>query len=257
MRQHKVSGLFWSALMTMGVACGPPPELVAERDALKQDVERLSTAEKRLEKEVDSALAKVRSLERQLADARQEVALARIGVGKDDPLAVELQTSMGTIRCALFPEKAPITVANFVQLAEGSKTWTDPRTNAETRTPLYDGTVFHRVIPKFMIQGGDPLGTGRGGPGYRFEDETDGGLRFDKPGLLAMANAGPDTNGSQFFITDRATPHHLDGKHTIFGECQNLDVVEAIATVATAAANRPQSDVVLRRVKILRGAAAR
>ena len=108
-----------------------------------------------------------------------------------------------------------------------------------------------------MVQGGDPLGTGRGGPGYRFEDETESGMRFDTPGLLAMANSGPDTNGSQFFITDRSTPHHLDGKHTIFGACQNLDIVEAIASVATAAANRPKTDVVLRRVRILRGAAAK
>ncbi|HCH62728.1 MAG TPA: peptidylprolyl isomerase [Deltaproteobacteria bacterium] len=240
----------------MGVGCGPPPELVAERDSLKLEVERLSAVEQRLEKEVDGSHAKVRSLERQLAAAKQEVALARIGVAADDPLSVELQTSMGTIRCALHPGKAPITVANFVQLAEGSKTWTDPRTKEETQAPLYDGTIFHRVIPGFMVQGGDPLGNGRGGPGYRFEDETESGMRFDKPGLLAMANSGPDTNGSQFFITDRATPHHLDGKHTIFGECQNLDVVEAIASVATGAANRPEKDVVLRRVRILRGTAA-
>jgi peptidyl-prolyl cis-trans isomerase A (cyclophilin A) len=241
--------------MWVGVACGPPPELVAERDALTEEVDRLSKVEQQLEKEVDGTRAKMRALERQLATANQEVALARIGVAADDPLAVEFQTSLGAIRCALFPGKAPVTVANFVQLAEGTKRWTHPRTNEETRAPLYDGTVFHRVIPKFMIQGGDPLGTGRGGPGYRFEDETDGGLRFEKPGLLAMANSGPDTNGSQFFITDRATPHHLDGKHTIFGECQNLDVVEAIATT-DAKATRPLKDVVLRRVRILRGKAA-
>ncbi len=246
-----VCGLLW-----MGVACGPPPELVAERDALKQDVERLTKAEQQLETEVDSTRAKMRALERQLATVNQELALARIGVAADEPLAAELQTSLGTIRCALFPAKAPLTVANFVQLAEGSKAWTDPRTNTETRSPLYDGTIFHRVIPKFMIQGGDPLGSGRGGPGYRFEDETDGGLRFEQPGLLAMANSGPDTNGSQFFITDRSTPHHLDGKHTIFGECQDLDVVEAIASV-DAKATRPVKDVVLRRVRILRGEAAR
>jgi peptidyl-prolyl cis-trans isomerase A (cyclophilin A) len=243
--------------LVAGIACGPPPELVAERDALKEEVGSLQSGQKRLEKEVEGARAKIRAMERQLATARKEVALARIGVEADDPLGVEFQTTLGTIRCALYPAKAPITVANFVQLAEGSKTWTDPRTDQETRTPLYDGTLFHRVMPKFMIQGGDPLGTGRGGPGYEFEDETDSDLRFDEPGLLAMANAGPDTNGSQFFITDRATPHHLDGKHTIFGKCGNLDVVEAIASVPTGPANRPKSDVVMRKVRILRGDAAR
>lgn len=241
----------------LGIACGPPAELVAERDALAAEVDTLKGSQQKLEKEVDRALAKVRALERDLAAAKKEVALARIGVQAGDPLAVVFETSMGSVRCSLFAEDAPVTVANFVQLAEGTRTWTDPRSNQETRAPLYDGTIFHRVIPKFMIQGGDPLGSGRGGPGYRFEDETDSARRFDAPGTLAMANSGPDTNGSQFFITDRSTPHHLDGKHTIFGACDNLDVVEAIATVETAAASRPKRDVVLRRVRILRGDAAR
>jgi len=242
-----VLGCVW-----LGVGCGPPAELVAERDALKTEVESLKSAQKTLEKEVDTTLAKVRSLERALSSATKEVALARIGVQPGDALSAVFVTSLGSIRCALFPEDAPLTVANFVQLAEGSKTWTDPRTNEETRAPLYSGTVFHRVIPNFMIQGGDPLGTGRGGPGYRFEDETDSDHRFDEAGMLAMANSGPDTNGSQFFITDRATPHHLDGKHTIFGKCENLDVVKSIADVETAAANRPKTDVVLRKVRIVR-----
>ena len=254
-----------SSLIRMGaglaalstIACGPPAELVAERDALKVQVSELQTAQKRLEKEVDTSLARVRTLERDLKKAQKEVALARIGVQADAPLSAVFETSLGTIRCALFPADAPLTVANFVQLAEGTRSWTDPRTNAESRAPLYDGTIFHRVIPKFMVQGGDPLGSGRGGPGYRFEDETDSDRRFDQPGLLAMANSGPNTNGSQFFITDRATPHHLDGKHTIFGQCENLEVVEAIASVDTGPANRPKTDVVLKRVRILRGAAAR
>jgi len=243
--------------LVWGVACGPPPELVAERDALKGEVDQLKGAQQRLEKEVDTAHAKIRSLERELSSAKKEVALARIGVADNDPLAAVFETSMGTIRCSLMPADAPITVANFVQLAEGTKTWTDPRTNEDTRAPLYNGTVFHRVIPKFMIQGGDPLGSGRGGPGYRFEDETDTGVQFNEAGLLAMANSGPNTNGSQFFITDRSTPRHLDGKHTIFGKCQDLDVVEAIATVDTASANKPKTPVVLKRLRILRGDAAR
>ena len=117
---------------------------------------------------------------------------------------------------------------------------------------FYDGTIFHRVIPEFMIQGGDPLGNGMGGPGYQFADEIDPMLTFNQHGLLAMANSGPDTNGSQFFITDRAMPANLNGKHTIFGLCENLDVVEAIATVSRGEADRPNKDVVLERVEIRR-----
>lgn len=128
------------------------------------------------------------------------------------------KTSMGDIVVKLMPEKAPVTVENFVGLAEGTKEWTDPRSGQkQTGKPLYDGTMFHRVIPDFMIQGGDPLGTGTGGPGYRFQDEIGPDNKFSKPGLLAMANAGPGTNGSQFFITEIATPW-LDKGHTIFGE---------------------------------------
>jgi len=127
------------------------------------------------------------------------------------------QTSMGEIVVRLMPEKAPKTVENFLGLAEGTREWTDPRTGKKVRTALYDGTIFHRVIPDFMIQGGDPLGNGTGGPGYKFADEIGPDNRFDRPGLLAMANAGPNTNGSQFFITEVPTPW-LDKGHTIFGE---------------------------------------
>jgi peptidyl-prolyl cis-trans isomerase A (cyclophilin A) len=136
--------------------------------------------------------------------------------GKGDLYAV-FKTSRGSITVKLFEKDAPKTVDNFVGLATGKKEWIDPRTGQKSKAPLYDGTAFHRVIPDFMIQGGDPLGTGTGGPGYRFEDEFQSGKRFDKPNLLAMANAGPNTNGSQFFITEVATPH-LNGRHTIFGE---------------------------------------
>jgi len=148
--------------------------------------------------------------------------------GKGDLFAI-FQTSAGSITCRLFEKEAPETVANFVGLAMGSKEWTDPRSGAKSKKPLYDGTVFHRVIPNFMIQGGDPLGTGTGDPGYRFKDEFQGGRSFDKPGLLAMANAGPNTNGSQFFITEVPTPH-LNNRHTIFGECiQGFELVPKIA----------------------------
>ena len=157
------------------------------------------------------------------------------------------KTSMGDIVVQLLPEKAPITVANFVGLAEGTKEWTDPRSGQkQTGKPLYDGTIFHRVIPDFMIQGGDPLGTGTGGPGYRFQDEIGPDNKFSKPGLLAMANAGPGTNGSQFFIPEVPTPW-LDKGHTIFGEVvKGGDLVPKI----TRAGN---SKVKLEKVTITRG----
>jgi peptidyl-prolyl cis-trans isomerase A (cyclophilin A) len=168
-----------------------------------------------------------------------------------------LDTSLGTIVLRLFPKDAPKTVANFVGLATGQKEWTDPRTGQRTRAKLYDGTLFHRVIPGFMIQGGDPLGSGMGDPGYSFEDEFQSGRRFDKVGLLAMANAGPNTNGSQFFITT-STPHHLDNHHTIFGEViSGYDVVEKISKVPQGPNNRPVEPVVLRHVTISEKAPAK
>ena len=159
-----------------------------------------------------------------------------------------LKTSKGDIRVALFPDTAPKTVENFIGLATGSRAWTDPKTGQEQRRPLYDDTVLHRVIPQFMVQGGDPLGTGRGGPGYQFEDEVAGPHRFDKPGYLAMANAGPNTNGSQFFITQIPTPW-LDGKHTIFGEVvEGMEVVDAIASADRDPSDRPAEELRLERV---------
>ena len=160
-------------------------------------------------------------------------------------------TTMGSFTVRLMPEHAPKTVANFVALAQGSREWTDPRDGRAKTEPLYDGTVFHRVIDGFMIQGGDPTGTGTGGPGYRFADECPpGGPSFDRPGLLAMANAGPNTNGSQFFVTVAPTAW-LTGKHTIFGEVTaGYEVVEAISQVPTGAQDRPSEDVVLERVEI-------
>src|SRR5947208_8434030 len=155
-------------------------------------------------------------------------------------------TSMGTFKVRLMPDHAPITVKNFIDLAKGDREWRDPRDGKQKSEPLYDGTVFHRVIPDFMIQGGDPEGSGRGGPGYTFQDETPpGGPAFDRPGLLAMANAGPNTNGSQFFVTVGATSW-LNGKHTIFGEVtEGMDVVEAISKAATGPQDRPKTDVVI------------
>jgi peptidyl-prolyl cis-trans isomerase A (cyclophilin A) len=169
-----------------------------------------------------------------------------------EALTATLTTTQGTVTVRLFPDHAPKTVRNFVELAEGGREWTDPRTRATTKDKLYDGTIFHRVITGFMIQGGDPLGTGTGGPGYKFADEIHPDLRFDRPYLLAMANAGPGTNGSQFFITTVPTPW-LTGKHTIFGEVINgADVVEEISRVQTVPGDRPVQDVVLQSVTIQR-----
>jgi peptidyl-prolyl cis-trans isomerase A (cyclophilin A) len=162
-----------------------------------------------------------------------------------------LQTSKGDIRVRLLDDTAPETVANFVGLATGSKEWTDPESGQKKQNEsLYKGTIFHRVIPNFMIQGGDPTGTGRGDPGYKFGDEVDAGPRFDGPGYLAMANAGPGTNGCQFFITVAPTPH-LTGKHTIFGIVESgQDVADAISKVPTGAGDRPRDDVVISDIKI-------
>jgi peptidyl-prolyl cis-trans isomerase A (cyclophilin A) len=163
------------------------------------------------------------------------------------------ETTEGTIVCRLFEKEAPKTVKNFVELAEGSREWTHPSTRKKSKDRLYDGTIFHRVIPDFMIQGGDPAGTGMGGPGYQFEDETKGSPhKFDKPGKLAMANAGPNTNGSQFFITVAATTW-LTGNHTIFGEVvEGQDIVNKIANVPRSRQDKPVKDVKLNAVKIER-----
>lgn len=165
-----------------------------------------------------------------------------------------LHTTMGDIRLNLFDNQAPKTVRNFTGLADGTQEWTDPATRSKSNKPLYDGTIFHRVISDFMIQGGDPLGTGTGGPGYDFADEFHPELQFDRPYLLAMANAGPNTNGSQFFITVRPTAW-LNRKHSIFGEVadqQSRDVVDAIAAVQTGRNDRPQTDVVINSITVTR-----
>ena len=169
-----------------------------------------------------------------------------------EELYATLRTSLGEIEVRLFPNHAPKTVRNFVELAEGGREWRDPQTGQPTTRPLYGGTVFHRVIPNFMVQGGDPLGSGRGGPGYRFGDEIHPELAFTRPYLLAMANAGPNTNGSQFFITVAPTKW-LTGKHTIFGEVTaGADVVDEISNAPRNAQDRPLTDVVLDAVTVER-----
>ncbi len=162
-------------------------------------------------------------------------------------------TNQGTIVCRLFEKEAPKTVTNFVELAEGKRDWKDSVSKKSGPGPLYSGTVFHRIIPDFMIQGGDPSGTGMGGPGYKFEDETKGSpYKFDKTGKLAMANAGPNTNGSQFFITVAATPW-LTGNHTIFGEViEGQEIADKISTLPRGAQDRPKNEVILQSITIER-----
>jgi peptidyl-prolyl cis-trans isomerase A (cyclophilin A) len=196
-----------------------------------------------------SALAQTSSND--LPDAPQATAAAL--THPNGPIVV-MDTTMGRITCQFFQRQAPKTVANFIALAEGTKDWADPATSKKQHNkPLYNGTIFHRVIPDFMIQGGDPIGTGTGDPGYQFEDEFDPNLGFDVPGRLAMANSGPNTNGSQFFITEVPT-EHLNQRHTIFGQCDasSLDVVKAMARVEQDNQNKPLKPVVLNKVTIVR-----
>ena len=193
-----------------------------------------------------------------IATARDpEASLAEVlGTEVDADLTAVLHTTLGPIPCRLRPDLAPVTVANFVGLSRGTQPWHDPRSDSVVTSPLYPGTPFHRVIEGALIQGGDPLGLGIGGPGYQFLDEVvpadRGGPRFDRPGVLAMANSGPHTNGSQFFITGSAAPH-LDGHHTIFGQCDEagVDVVRHIAGVEVDGDDRPLDPVLLERVEIV------
>ncbi len=185
-----------------------------------------------------------------LPDAPQATAAASIV--PNGPFVV-MDTSMGRITCQFYQQQAPKTVANFIALAEGARDWTDPATKKIMRhKPLYNGTLFHRVIPEFMIQGGDPLGNGMGDPGYTFDDEFDPDLSFDRPGRLAMANSGPNTNGSQFFITEAAYPS-LDMHYTLFGQCDDasVDVVKTIARVPRDANDKPLTPVLLSKVTIV------
>jgi peptidyl-prolyl cis-trans isomerase A (cyclophilin A) len=161
-------------------------------------------------------------------------------------------TTEGNFTIRLFDQEAPRTVENFVGLAEGTKQWSDPRTSQKVQTPYFDGTIFHRVIDGFMIQGGDPLGQGIGGPGYNFEDEFHPKVRHNKAGILSMANRGPNTNGGQFFITLAPTPH-LDDRHTVFGEVvEGMDVVSRIGKTRTGDRDRPVKEIVVQTVTIER-----
>ena len=169
--------------------------------------------------------------------------------GKGDDLLATFKTSMGDLHCRLFHKEAPKTVANFAGLALGNIEFADPATGQPTKRHFYDGLLFHRVIPNFMIQGGDPRGNGTGGPGYEIPDEFGPGLKHDRGGLLSMANRGPNTGGSQFFVTEVATPH-LDGRHAIFGECREVDLVQKIARVPAGPGNKPVTPVAVQTLSI-------
>ncbi len=241
-----------SLALLLLTACGPDEALLSEKAELEVKLADSKKSIARLEREARSQEKRMAKLEQELKKLKRERTYRRLGVEPDGELHAVLQTSLGDIRCKLWPHVAPLTVLNFVELAEGHRSWTDPKTEKEVRRPLYNGTIFHRVIPEFMIQGGDPLGTGTGGPGYEFEDEVSPEVRFERPGALAMANHGPATNGSQFFVAE-GTPEHLNGKHTIFGQCaESLDVVKSIARVPRDKRDRPKREVVLRRVRIQR-----
>jgi peptidyl-prolyl cis-trans isomerase A (cyclophilin A) len=205
------------------VSSGRPAALLLYHDGSqwKFDAEMSMKWERPSEGETNALNAPVA-----LTDALKDVP------GTGDRLAAVIKTSRGELKCTLFPDEAPKTVANFVALARGLRGFQDPKTKSWVKRPYYDGLTFHRVIPQFMIQGGCPLGNGAGGPGYTIDDEFKLGLVFDRPGLLAMANSGPNTNGSQFFVTE-VTPDWLNYRHTIFGECADLALVKAIAAAGS------------------------
>lgn len=182
------------------------------------------------------------------SESAEEILATVPGEGR---IHMTMTTSMGAFHCVLYDDLVPSTVANFVGLAKGIKTFVDPESGEPVRRPLYDGLIFHRVIPDFMIQGGDPLGNGTGGPGYRFNDEFDAQLRHDRPGIMSMANSGPNTNGSQFFITERPTPH-LDNRHSVFGACDEAELIRTIARVPTGPRDRPLEPVTIDRLEFER-----
>jgi peptidyl-prolyl cis-trans isomerase A (cyclophilin A) len=237
--------------LLLWTGCGPTGDLASEVARLEAENQTLQDDLGKAERERDAYKSRNQDLTQQLDAQRLRETYSRLGIEPEGSIGAILHTSMGDLNCELYPDTAPVTVLNFVELAEGAREWTDPRAGQKVERPLYDGTIFHRVIPGFMIQGGDPLGKGTGGPGYKFEDEVDNDRRFDRPGLLAMANSGPATNGSQFFVTE-GTPDHLNGKHTIFGACKELDVVKEITRVDRNSRDKPDVDVVLKSVEIVR-----
>jgi len=242
--------------LSMSVACTKKSDdnaaqqenAAADQEAPAQDA---NAEEKADEQKADDAADKDAADEEKVTLNAEDPKAILDSIEGDGKLYATFVTTKGNIECQLFEDQTPTTVANFVGLAKGLKKFEDPKDRQIKQEPFYDGTIFHRVIPDFMIQGGDRLGVGMGGPGYRFEDEFNAELKHDSAGILSMANSGPNTNGSQFFITDVPTPH-LDNRHSVFGKCENLDVISAIANVDRNRNDRPNEDVVLERVEITR-----
>lgn len=211
---------------------------------------KTATSEKSKSEEQPKAKTSDKEIQNNSADAKKTKSAVDKKKGKE--MFALFETNKGNFKVKLFNDKAPKTVENFVGLAEGTKEWTDPKTGEKVKKPFYNGLTFHRIIPDFMVQAGCPLGTGTGNPGYRFEDEFGPGLKHDKPGMLSMANAGPNTNGSQFFITVAPTPW-LDGKHAIFGEVvEGMDVVLKISTSPRGPMDRPTEPIVMSKVTIIK-----
>jgi len=235
------------------ISCGAPPEdpdelLRARVTLLEGELSRYKKQADDCAFELDIAEAEVSARREQSMPDKVKAVRRALGMRIGKGLSAVLQTRLGTIRCELFPERAPETVRNFVELAEGRKAWTDP-TGESQITPLYPGTIFHRVLPGVLIQGGDPKQDGTGGPGFTLEDEERSD--FDRPGLLAMANHGRNTAGSQFFITLAPSPH-LNGKYTVFGEC-DLGTVRKIAAEPLTKESKPEEPVSIEKLTIERG----
>jgi peptidyl-prolyl cis-trans isomerase A (cyclophilin A) len=234
-----------TTMLTLLLA-GPASVLAEEGKA----PEGMADAKMETKSETKSEAKSETKMETKTATKTDTKADKAAGAKKGKNMIATFETNRGTFKAKLFNDKAPKTVENFVGLAKGTKEWTDPKTGKKVKKPFYDGLTFHRVIPDFMIQGGCPLGTGTGDPGYKFNDEFGPGLKHDKPGYLSMANAGPNTNGSQFFVTVAATPW-LDGKHAIFGEVtEGMEVVNTISTTKTGPGNKPLEPVVIKKLTI-------
>lgn len=246
-----------AGLLALSAACISEDDfnrVVAERNAAdaraKECLDKLDVVKGQL-KEMERKAARATDVPSRPPPAKINAARTQLKLSGDAILKAAIKTSMGVIDCELYPNIAPESVLNFVGLAEGEKEWTEPKSGQRTVEPLYEGTIFHRVIEGFLIQGGDPLGTGRGGPGYRFGDEIWPDVRFDRPGRLAMANSGPNTNGSQFFITAVPAPQ-LDGNYTIFGQCDPERVLEIMKVEVDG--ERPKTDVKIEKIEVSREA---
>lgn len=249
-KKYKYAFLISHILPIILIGC---TQSIEENHLLKNNVEKLEKSNSTLKTDLEARMAEIETLRKQLKEQKAATVTARIGLESDNSeLYANIETSLGNIKIRLFWKESPYIVQNFVTLANGTREWVDPSTSSKQKKPFYDGLTFHRVIEGFMIQGGDPLGSGRGGPGYTIPDEISPNLSHNKPGIVAMANAGPDTNGSQFFILDEMHLE-LDGKYSIFGEVvDGLDVVHNIAKVKKDDQDKPIEPVYIKHITIIK-----